>query len=193
MDLLDKTGFLQLTNRHVHRQAVAGVSLVSPLTPLRAGTIEHPPSQLDDLTGFLSLLDKLCRHYQPTGRMPPPDQNLGPHDFPCVDQDDRLVVQLELPCLQSFGELGTLSGSAHHLGMKVFAVKLDAALSVFLRRIQRQIRAPEQFGEVEGYFVAAADDHTNARRSHKLLTLDNERATERLHDPLGEATDLRLI
>src|SRR5450631_227263 len=122
--------------------------------------------------------------------MPPADQCLGPNNLPSVDQDDRLVVHLELLAPHRRGQLGPLSGAVHHLGMKVVVINLYATLSSLLCRIQSQIRAPKQLGEVGGYFIPAAEDHPNARRSQNLFTLEDKWRAERLHDPLGEVSRL---
>src|ERR1035437_8192500 len=119
---------------------MAGMSLIGPHTPLRAGMLEYPSSQFDDLACLLSHRDELSWHDQTTGGMPPPDQCLGPDNLPRVDQDDRLVVHLELPALHRCGQLGPLSRTAHHPGKKVVVVHLHATLSAFLCRIKRQIR-----------------------------------------------------
>src|SRR4026209_2770060 len=115
------------------------MSLVGPHPPLRACAIEDPPSRVNDVAYLLSQDDELCWHYQTTGGMAPPDQNLGTDNLPGVDEDDRLVVQLELLALHSLGELGTLSHPGHHPGVKVVVVPLYAALSALLRRVQSQI------------------------------------------------------
>src|SRR5450631_4568561 len=145
------------------------MSLISPPSPLRASTIEYPPPQLDDLARLLSHRDELCRHDQTTGGMPPADQCLGPDNLPRVDQHYRLVVHLELPALHRRGQLRALSGAVHHPGVKVVVVHLYATFSVFLGRIQRQIRAPKQLSEIESYFVSAAEDHPNAGRGQHLF------------------------
>ena len=125
--------------------------------------------------------------------MLPADQGFGPDNLPRVDQDDRLVVHLELPGLHRQGELGALRRAAHHPGTKVVVVHLRATLSMFLRRIQSQIRAPEQLGEVERNLTSAAEDHPDARQRQKVLPVKDEWRMKTLQDPLREMLDVRTV
>jgi hypothetical protein len=121
------------------------------------------------------------------------DECLGADDLPGVDGHDRLVVQEELVPRNRSLELGAQREPVEHSGVQARVVAYDLAFAETLGRIEREIGAAQQPGQVQACFSAGGQDHAGAGAGQGLFTLHGERVSERGEQPVYEAIGLRRV
>src|ERR1700733_10397837 len=87
-----------------HVELVADHAALPPVLSLTGCLLEDLPAERDDQPGGFRNRDELKRGQQSPGRVVPTDEGFGTDEPARVGRDDRLVVDLELACCQTFPE-----------------------------------------------------------------------------------------
>ena len=112
-----EVGIRELAGRDVdaHVQVRGAGPVVLPAAQLRAGGLEDPAADRDDVPVGLGERDEAVGRQAPARRVLPADQRLDAGDPPGVELDERLVLEEQLVALHRQAELAAELHALHEL------------------------------------------------------------------------------